>query len=241
MRNGRIATACGRTILPRSPAYRLPPTAYCYPPPAVPPKPILAPKLTAALTDAVRSIEARSCAEVVVEIRSRSGSYAHAYARFAALIAFIALLFLLFSPWAFAAYWVAIDVAAVYAAGLFVARRSDSIRRLMTRAEERQAQVRTLAAALFHDRGIANTSGETGVFVYLSLLERRLEILADRGVLLAVPAMPWNQLLEQAAACGTAEALVELMRGMAPLLSEYLPARENDVDELANEPRLLHE
>ena len=204
-------------------------------------RPVVDPGITAALTDAVRGIEARSCAEVVVEIRSRSGSYVHAYARFAALVAFIALLFLLFSPWPFAAWWVAIDVAAVYAIGLFVARRSDSIRRLMTRAAERQLQVRTLAASLFHDRGIANTSGETGVLVYLSLLERRLEILADRGVLLAVPAMPWNQLIEQAASCGTPEALVELMRGMGPLLFDYLPAREGDVDELANEPRLLHE
>lgn len=227
------------------PVNRQLPTAYssCILPPAVPakPRPVVPPEVTAALTNAVREIESHSCAEVVIEIRSRSGSYAHAYARFAALAAFVALLFLLFSPWPFAVWWVAIDVAVVYAAGLFVARRSDWVRRLMTRAGERQAQVRTLAASLFHDRGIANTSAETGMLVYLSLLEGRLEILADRGVLVAVPAMPWNQLIERAAACGTAEALVELMRGLAPLLSEYLPAREGDVDELANEPRFLHE
>lgn len=198
--------------------------------------------MTAALSEAVREIEARSCAEVVVEIRSRSGSYAQAEGRFAALAAFIALLFLLFSPWPFAAFWVAIDVAVVYAAGTFIARRSDSIRRRMTRVAERNAQVRSIAAAAFHDRGIANTSGETGVLVYLSLLERRLEVLADRGVLLAVPALPWNRLLERAEGCpGTPESLLDFVRGLAPLLAEYLPSREGDVDELPNVPHEAEE
>lgn len=205
-------------------------------------RPVIPHEITAALTDAVCEIEARSCAEVVVEVRSRSGSYAHAEARFAALVAFVALLFLLFSPWPFAAYWVAIDVAIVYAAGLFAARRSDGVRRLMTRESERRAQVRTMAAAVFHDRGVANTSGETGMLVYLSLLEKRLEILADRGVLLAVPALPWNQLVERAQDCpGTPQSLLDFIRPLAPLLGEYLPAREGDVDELANAPRFSHE
>jgi putative membrane protein len=205
-------------------------------------RPLVSPELTAALTDTVRDIEQHSCAEVVVEIRSRSGSYAHAEARFAATLAFLALVVLLFSPWPFGAFWVAIDVAVVYAIGLFVARRSDSIRRLMTREAERAAQVRTQAAAVFHERGVANTESETGMLVYLSLLERRLEILADRGVLTAVPPLPWNQLLERARGCpGTPPAALDFLRGLAPILGQYLPAREGDVDELANEPRFLSE
>src|SRR5215212_1080524 len=203
---------------------------------------LVTPELTAALSEAVREIENRSCAEVVVEVRSRSGSYAHAEARFAALVAFAALVTLLFSPWSFRAFWVAIDVAVVYAIGLYLARRSNTIRRFVTRQSERAAQVRTTAAAVFHERGIANTSGETGMLVYLSLLERRIEILADRGILLSVPALPWNQLLERARGCpGTVAALLELLRALGPILGQYLPVGEGDVDELANEPRFLSE
>lgn len=198
--------------------------------------------LTTALGDAVHEIELRSCAEVVVEVRSRSGSYAQAEARFGALLAFAALLVLLFSPWAFAPGWVAVDVAAMYAIGHFVAGRSDVLRRLMTRESERVAQVRTVAAAVFHERGVANTERETGLLVYLSLLERRLEVLADRGVLLAVPALPWNDLMERARACpGTSQALLEFVRALGPMLAEYMPAREDDRDELANAPRFQHE
>jgi putative membrane protein len=203
---------------------------------------LVPPELTAALVDAVREIERRSCAEVVVEVRSRSGSYAQAVARFAALAAFLALLVLLFSPWPFRAFWVAADVAIVYGIAFFIAGRSDIIRRRFSRDVERNAQVRTHAAAVFHERGVANTESETGMLVYLSLLERRVEILADRGVLLAVPALPWNQLIERARGCpGTPEALLEFLKSLGPLLGEYLPAREDDLDELANEPRFLAE
>ena len=46
---------------------------------------------------------------------------------------------------------------------------------------------------MFYEAGIANTNAEMGVLIYLSLLERRLELIADRGVLKAVPSREWNQ------------------------------------------------
>lgn len=192
----------------------------------------------AALTDAVRELEACSCAEVVVEVRSRSGSYAHADARFAALLAFLALIVLLFSPWSVAPHWVVIDVAIAYLLGFLIARRSDSVRRLMTTERERAAQVRTVASSVFFERGVANTENESGVVIYHGMLERRIEILADRGVLLAVPALEWNTLIAAARAkSADLRALVDIVRALRPLLEQHLPLREGDRDELANAPR----
>lgn len=198
------------------------------------------PKETAAeLTNAVRELEACSCAEVVIEIRARSGSYAHADARFGALIAFVALIVLLFSPWSFRPGWVVVDTLAAYAIGWLIARRSDSARRLMTTGREREAQVRTVAAAVFFERGVANTSRESGVVIYHGLLEQRIEILADRGVLLSVPPLEWNGILAAARATRSsdAKALVAILQSLVPLLERYLPRLEGDVDELANAPR----
>jgi uncharacterized membrane protein len=197
------------------------------------------PQIAAELTNAVRELEARSCAEVVIEIRGRSGSYAHADARFAALLAFVALFVLLFSPWPFQPVWVLIDAAIAYAIGWAIARRSDSVRRLMTTERERATQVRTLASSAFFERGIANTVRESGVVIYHGLLEQRIEILADRGVLLAVPPLEWNGLLAAARATrsGDAKTLVNIVRDLAALLEMYLPRLEDDVDELTNAPR----
>ena len=200
----------------------------------------LDPAVAAELTEAVRELELRSCAEVVLEIRARSGSYAHADARFASLIAFVALVVLLFSPWPFQAIWVAVDTGLAWVLGLFLARKNDTVRRWMTREHERAAQVHTVASAVFHDRGIANTVAETGVLVLLSQLERRIELLADRGVLQAVPPLEWNQLAAESRTCrGTPRELLQVVRRLTPLLERCLPAREGDVDELGNVPQFV--
>jgi putative membrane protein len=197
---------------------------------------------SAAITTAVRKLEGGSCAEVVVEVRGRSGSYAHASARFAALAAFVALLVLLFSPWTFRAAWVAMDVAAAYAIALYAARRSDSVRQLMTTARERANVVRLGAAAAFYERGIANTEAETGVLLYLSLMERRMELLADRGVLAAVPSREWNQIAAHVRTRNATPAtLIEALDSLGPLLAQRMPALAGDRDELCNEPRFLAE
>lgn len=200
------------------------------------------PAVAAALTDAVRELERCSCAEVVVEIRSRSGSYAHADARFASLIAFVALIVLLFSPWPFRAGWLVGDVVAAWVFGLFLSRKSDSVRHLMTISRERIAQARLVAASVFHERGVANTISESGVLVFLSLLEGHIELLADRGVLAAVPSLEWNRIAEAARGRhATTETLLGIVRALEPLLECYLPSREGDVDELCNVPRFVTE
>jgi len=202
----------------------------------------LEPADAAAITEAVRTLEGGSCAEVVVEVRGRSGAYAQASARFAALAAFVALLVLLFSPWSFRAGWVAVDVAAVYALAFYAARRSDSVRQLMTTARERTDAVRHFAAAAFYERGVANTDAETGVLLYLSLLERRMELLADRGVLAAVPSREWNQIVADVRTRdATPATLLDALASLGPLLAQRMPARAGDRDELCNEPRFLAE
>ncbi len=203
----------------------------------------LDPAVVSSLGDAVRELELRSCAEVVVEVRARSGSYAHAEARCAALLAFGGLLVLLFSPWPVRAGWVAVDVAVLYAIGLAIARRSDRLRRLVTTEADRGARVRTVATSVFFERGIANLEKETGVLLYLSLLERRIEVVPDHGVLKAVPNLEWNGLVNAARSsrAATPETLLGLIRSLAPFLAQCLPRRAGDREELPDAPRFVAE
>jgi putative membrane protein len=198
----------------------------------------LDPSVTRAITDAVHELERCSRAEVVVEVRGRSGSYAHADARFASLLALVTLVVLLFSPWPFAPAWVAIDVVLAWFVGLFSAQRSVIVRRLMTTEEDRAGRVRLVAASVFHDRGLANTSGETGVLLYHSVLEGRIELLADRGVLEAVPSLEWNRIAAEArAGHATPSTLAGVLNTLKPLLEKHMPVREGDQDELCSVPR----
>ena len=203
----------------------------------------LDPAITTSLTDAVRDLELRSCAEVVVEVRGRSGSYAFADARFAAGLAFAGLLLLLFSPWPFDSAWVAIDVAILYAAGVAIAQRSMAIRRLMTSDRERTVRVQTTARAVFVERRVSYTEHATGLLVYLSLLERQIEIVEDRGVLVAVQPEEWNRLVATARESRNASAatLLDLLHRLAVVLCECLPAVAGDRDELPDAPRFVIE
>jgi putative membrane protein len=189
----------------------------------------------------VREIEAKTSAEIVVAVRGRSGSYRHADYLFGAVVTFAGLMFVLFSPFEFHTYWIPLDVVLLFLVGTFVASRSDSIRRLLTTAPSRARAVRGGAAAMFYEAGIANTSAENGLLIYLSLLEERMEVIADRGVLKAIPALQWNHSvfeLKRVAHGADADKLIAAMRELGALLAEHMPATGENPNELADGPSI---
>jgi putative membrane protein len=193
-----------------------------------------------ALAQCVKEIEAETDAEIVIAVRARSGSYRHADYLCGALLSFAGLLFLLFSPWTFTHYWVAIDVLLLFALGAYLSSRSEWLRRALTTKKHRAESVRTGAAAMFYEAGVANTAAEMGVLIYLSLLERRLELIADRGVLSATPPLKWNDCLfalHQAGREPRVETLTEALRELGALLKEHLPATGSNPNELPDTPR----
>jgi putative membrane protein len=193
------------------------------------------------LADCVREIEAQTDAEIVIAVRARSGSYRHADYLCGAILSFAGLLFLLFSPFEFQHYWVAIDVLLLFALGAYVCSRSSALRRLLTAEDYRADAVRTGAAAMFYEAGIANTDAEMGVLIYLSLLERRLELIADRGVLKVAPPLEWNERvyeLHRAGRIPELETLRREIRVLGALLSKYLPPTGENPNELPDMPRV---
>jgi len=194
-----------------------------------------------AIARAVGEIEKNADAEVVIVVRGRSGSYRQADYLFGLVIAFLGLLFVLFSPFDFHTYWVPFDVAALFLLGVFISSRSDFLRRLLTSEKVRQAAARTGAAGMFYEAGIANKHAEDGLLIYLSLLERRLEVIADRGILKAVPALKWNHAvfaLKQVARKPEPDKLMGAVRDLGTALAESLPATGENPNELADGPRI---
>ena len=199
------------------------------------------PATIATLEGTIRAIEERSSAEVVVEVRAYSGSYAAVDQRLGMFSAFAALLFVLFAPLTFAPWLVPFFLALSYALGLLACRSSNWIRRHLTTRRERQSRTRIVAATTFVERGIVSTRQRSGVLVLLSRLERRMEIIADRGVLDAVPGLEWNQLMAAAGHDSGLEELSILLGDLGSLLSRYLPRTADDVNELPDNVRMFTE
>ena len=194
-----------------------------------------------ALAQAISEIEKNTNAEIVVVVRGRSGSYRHADYLFGAIIALVGLIFVLFSPWEFHTYWIPFDVTGLFVAGALVSSRGDWLRRCFTSKTFQQKAARTGAAAMFYEAGIANTSAENGMLIYLSLLERQMEVIADRGVLKSVPPLKWNHAvfeLKELAKDAEPGKLVEGLRSLGKLLAEHLPATGENPNELADGPRI---
>lgn len=192
------------------------------------------------LAACVREIEAQTDAEIVIAVRARSTTYRHADYLCGAILAFLGLLFLLFSPFEFQHYWVAIDVVLLFALGAYVSSRSNALRRLLTTKQYRADAVRQGAAAMFYEAGIANTDAEMGVLIYLSLLERRLELIADRGVLKAAPPLEWNERvyeLHRAGRVPQLDTLRQKIQDLGALLSKHLPPTGQNPNELPDMPR----
>ncbi|MEK6334867.1 MAG: hypothetical protein AABM67_07960 [Acidobacteriota bacterium] len=194
-----------------------------------------------ALAVAVREIEKTTDAEFVIVVRRRSGTYRHADYLFGAIVAFVSLLLILFLPVSFHAFWIPFDVVALFLASAFVSSRSETIRRFFTTRKYRADAARAGAAAMFYEAGIANTLAENGLLIYLSLLERRLEVFADRGILKAVPPLEWNNAvyeMKKVTRQKDPDALLKAVRELGSLLAEHLPPRGENPNELADGPRI---
>ena len=192
------------------------------------------------LAGCIQEIERSTDAELVIVVRARSANYSHADYLFGFCVAFVILVFLIFSPFSFPEFLVPIDIALAFVIGALISWKSNSIRRLFSREKFRKNAVRTAAAAMFYEAGIANTNAEMGVLIYLSLLEKRLELIADRGVLKKVPAQDWNQQIFELHQVGqnpepkTFQAAIE---EFGKVLAAHVPATGENPNELPDKPR----
>jgi len=201
-------------------------------------RPFLTDAAKAALLDAVRAVEARSAAEVVVAVRERSGSYLHADLVAGIVAANLVLFYQLFSPWEFSLPVIQVAPTGV---GLLVGLATSITpwaRRALTPRRTREAMVRTAARATFVDKGVAGTRARTGILIYVGVLERTAEVVADVGVTRAVPADRWaaaTARVSQSARHGDGADVAAAVAGLTDVLAAALPRSADDVNELADE------
>ena len=104
-------------------------------------------------------------------------------------------------------------------------------------------QPRERAHQLFSLLRVWDTAGNSGVLVYLQLAERRVEIVADRGIAARVAPQLWDSLCGDFArdiAAGPADAAVlACLARINRLLTEHYPAPADNPRELPDDPVVL--
>ena len=103
----------------------------------------------------------------------------------------------------------------------------------------KEEAVRLRAERAFFERGLYKTKKNTGVLFFLSLLEKKVWVLADKGIYEKMDQETLNRFanevssgIREGRAC---EALSQAIREIGGLLSQHFPMTSNDTDELPNE------
>lgn len=182
--------------------------------------------------------EAESCtaAEVVVVVRHTSGAWREVDLAAGAAVAFGVLLLLLFHPKPIAVEIMPVDVALAFAAGAVLCASLSPLKRALLPRRRVAAQVRALAREAFVDQGVSRTRGRTGILVYASTFERRVELVADVAVDTKLLEAQIRALSESVAHGPDLDAFLAAVRAIGPALAASLPRSADDVNELPDAP-----
>lgn len=159
----------------------------------------LDPGAARAIEARVAAVETRTGVQIVCAVHARSDTYPevpwHAFALGVVVTAFITTLADLRWPdWGTPATLLLHStlVLAVGALCAIATLFSATVARLFVGRARRAAEVRERARSVFVDHALHSTHARTGVLLYVSLFERALEVVADRGFDGRVSAEAWN-------------------------------------------------
>lgn len=117
-------------------------------------------------------------------------------------------------------------------------RRIPHLKRFFISAAEMEAEVREAAHVQFFRKGLHRTAEETGVLFYVSVFERRVWVIGDRGVNTRVSEAYWadasDGIVQAIRAGRTAEGICRAVTELAEVLEQSLPVRPLNPDELKN-------
>ena len=131
---------------------------------------------------AVEGIEAQTSAEIVICLRGSSDHYRDADYLFGFVVSLAALVTMLYAEHTFVIGAFPLGVVAGFLAGAVASAHVAQIRRLLVFPARKLAAVRLCARGAFHDQGVSRTRHRTGILLYISMFERRIEVLPDVGI-----------------------------------------------------------
>lgn len=193
---------------------------------------------------AVKAAEARTSGEIVPVIAETSGDYSYVGHRLGLAGAVVATLAAYLLPHLEYLFWEVSLVFALQAAGWaagWALGQWAPVVRAFAGKKHLDVEVHETALASFLQYGLHRTRERTGVLIFLSLLEHRVEILADEGIHAKVGEDYWRRETTKIA-LGLrqgrgAAALAQVIGEVGEKLTEHFPAPERNENELSDELR----
>src|SRR5437764_12892671 len=110
------------------------------------------------------------------------------------------------------------------------------LRLALTPAATKHRRVRRRAVASFQAAAGGRTTGKSGVLIYLSLAERRAEIVADEAILKVTDEHPWGEamhaLIEHLRSGRPGDGICAAVERVGAVLAEHFPHTTGDTNEI---------
>lgn len=191
-----------------------------------------------ALINCVKDVELRTSGEIVPVIASASYEYpraTHLGALVMALVVAVGGTMALAREdmWVFLALFLPLYVVF----NRILAAVPTLKRPFITKAEMRE-EVEEAAVTAFYLNGLHRTRDLTGVIIYVSVFERSVQVLADKGINDKVDPAVWDEVVAQVTegirAGKPGEALCAGVTRCGELITTHFPIKHDDTDELPN-------
>lgn len=197
--------------------------------------------------DAVQAAERRTTGEIVPMVVPSSARYSEARYLAGLTTSLLTLIILLTWDQGWGQYawqehhpaWIVLGAVVTYALGHLFGSLPIGIR-LFVSKERMAFKVRRRAELAFYEHGLYKTREGTGILIMASLLERRVQILADRAINERVPPGTWdmlvNDLVRGIKDGRSTETFCQAITQCGYLLAQHFPARAGDnPDELTDD------
>lgn len=110
------------------------------------------------------------------------------------------------------------------------------LRLALTPAATKHRRVRRRAVTIFKAAAENRTAGRTGVLIYLSMAERRAEIVADEAILKVTDGHTWGEAMTALVADvregRPADGICAAIERVGAVLSEHFPRSADDINEI---------
>ncbi|MBW6521190.1 MAG: TPM domain-containing protein [Desulfoarculaceae bacterium] len=196
------------------------------------------------ISDLVQQMEQQTSGEIVPMVVSASHSYPTAMIIGATALALP--LSLLLMPVVSTFFWLGsqnvwIFIAlftALYTLFYSLVRRFSRLKRLFLSRSQIEAEVEEAAINSFFSERLYKTKDENGILIFISVLERKVWILADAGINARIDSGQWQEIIdlltlgikEKRQCAAICKAIIQI----GELLKTHFPIQENDINELHN-------
>ena len=189
----------------------------------------------------VAAAELKTSGEIVPMIVRRSSMIGHVFPQLFSLLIIFTLFFRIFLEQYYHELhydWIMLAGLMMSAPMAFWLQRFSWVQRVMTPVLDREFEVFERAKLEFYESNIHKTKGDTGILIFISLMEHQCVVLAGESIASKMPKDTWDKVVGLAVGGiknkKAADGLVAAIELCGQILSEHFPVQNGDKNELPN-------